>query len=190
MPPPLELIPSGSTIDLAERRLAARDKVIMIEEIAASLGKSPYALFYSLMDDTHYRCGERHVYFLCYFDVDKGTPVARLVSLKPTPGKDAATNANEDMINIASIKADVARHGGSCTDHAAVAEGKSLGKLVIAKAKEEATKPQEGGYGRSRGRVASQRGPHKSSHPTRRSLPILHSRWQKTPTFGVRGMLS
>ena len=108
------------------------------------------------------------MYFLCYFDVDKGTPVARLVSLKPTPGKDAATNANEDMINIASIKADVARHGGSCTDHAAVAEGKALGKLVIAKAKEEATNLRPAGVvsgSRRNPKVQATLGDEQHKHP-------------------------
>lgn len=132
--PPVDLLPSASAIDLSERRLAARDKVIMIEEIAANLAKSPYAKYFSLMDDTHYRRGERHVYFVCYFDVEKCTPVGRLVSLKPTPGKDAVTNAKEDFINLQSIEAPAAKHGGTCSDHAAMAEGRELGKLVIAAA--------------------------------------------------------
>jgi hypothetical protein len=129
---PKDLIISAPAIDLSERRLSARDQVILMEEISVNLGKSPYALFYSLFDDTHYQHGERHVYFLTFYNRDKKTPESKLVSLKNSPGKDAVTNANEDMINIASLKLDVQRHGGSTSDHAAMAEGRELGVLVIA----------------------------------------------------------
>jgi len=141
--PPLDLLTSGPTIDLAERRLAARDKVVMIEEIAANLAKSPFAQYFSLFDDTHFKKGERHVYFVSYFDVEKGTPVEKLVSLKPTPGKDSVTNAKEDFINLQSIEAPVGKHGGTCSDHAALAEGRELGKLVIAAAATAAPRPHD-----------------------------------------------
>ena len=145
--PPVDLLPSASAIDLSERRLAALDKAIMIEEIAANLAKSPYAKYFSMFDDTHYRLGERHVFFVCYFDVEKCTPVGRLVSLKPTPGKDAVTNAKEDFINLQSIEAPAAKHGGTCCDHAAMAEGRELGKLVIAAAAAAVIPAVAGGAG-------------------------------------------
>jgi bacteriorhodopsin len=105
--PPIELLISGAALDLAERRISARDHVILIEEIKSNLARDRYAMFYSLFDDTHHRSGERHVYFLSYFDWVKSTPVSKLVSLKPSPSKDAITNAKEDMINIEQAKAEV-----------------------------------------------------------------------------------
>ena len=101
--PPIEPLISGAALDLAERRISARDHVILIEEIKSNLARDRYAMFYSLFDDTHHRSGERHVNFLSYFDWGKSTPVSKLVSLKPSPSKDAITNAKEDMINIESL---------------------------------------------------------------------------------------
>ena len=131
-PPPFDLMPSGSSIDLSERVLAARDKEIMVEEFVKNLRLSPHARVYSLFDDTHHLRGERHVHFIATWDGDKRTPVPRLISLKPTPKKDASTNAKEDLDNLKSLGTNliIERHGGSCSDHAAMAEGKELGKLV------------------------------------------------------------
>ncbi len=58
--------------------------------------------------------------------------MARLVSLKPSPGLDASTNAKEDYQNIEKLKVDKSKHGGTCSDHAAMAEGVALGALLIA----------------------------------------------------------
>lgn len=87
--PPTDHIPSAGAMDMAERQLSACDKEIMIAEIKADLEQSAHARFYSLFDDTHFMNGERHVYFLTYFHTKKETPVPRLVSLKPTPGKNS-----------------------------------------------------------------------------------------------------
>ena len=84
-----------------------------------------------MFDDTWFAHAEMHNYFVTFYDHKKKTPVAKLISLKPTLGKDAATNAAEDMINYKATKIEMGRHGGTNSDHAAMAEGKQFGKLII-----------------------------------------------------------
>ena len=77
-------MPSGLSIDLSVRRLAARDKEIMAEELVKNLRLSQHARVYYLFDDTHHGRAERHGHFTASFDGDKGAPVPRLASLKTT----------------------------------------------------------------------------------------------------------
>jgi hypothetical protein len=128
-----DLLASEGALGLGYQRLAFWDKV-MIEEINASLAASPSQRSYSMFDDTHYSLDERHVFFFSHFDVVRKTPVSKLVSLKPTAGKDAATNAKEGTTNIKSMNLPAEKHGGAPADHVVGGEGKELDNLIVAAA--------------------------------------------------------
>ncbi len=56
-----------------------------------------------------------------YYDKKKKTPVAKLISLKLTPGKDTANNAA--MASFKSIEIEMCRHGGTKASKAVMAAG-------------------------------------------------------------------
>jgi hypothetical protein len=136
--PPPALLPSNTTMHVALTRLGIRDTALLTEEVLWSLNQYEYSIFCSAFDDTYFAQASRHVHFISFFCERLKTPVLKLLSLKSTCGKDAATNAKLDFDNIIEAHLPPSRHGGACSDHAALAEGAALGDLIIKHGEEAA----------------------------------------------------
>ena len=73
--PPLSLLPSGSTLDLADRRLAAQDEYLMLRYIRENLKQSgPYGQVGSMFDDTFFANAEQHNIFLTFLTTRRRRP--------------------------------------------------------------------------------------------------------------------
>jgi hypothetical protein len=123
-------IPSPQTIDIAYQRLAFRDRQLLNQELMKNIALDPHARIYSCTDDTKYRGVNRHIHFVSYYDAALQSPMFVLLSLKGTPSKDSIANANENLLNLIKHSLPLANHAGFASDHAALAEGTELGKLI------------------------------------------------------------